>query len=211
MQCGTRSPAVAKMADRTAPVVKLTLTLAIILPGPREWDGVSAHATAAKRAIIWQNRQFPLNGPIMRQNEVYWAIFCTLKTTSGFIFLLPVVWFDLATNRKPVGLVSKAIPAYLQAFWGYLHLSAVSGSIIVDETTSGFNSDRAIRQHSRGLQLESPFVLSSTDRWAVRATIRQKRPSGGRRGETGSRNMAATLKIIFLTLVSHSLLLTVFS
>jgi len=38
----TRSPAVARMADRTDPVVKLTL------------DGVSAHATAAKRAIIWQ-------------------------------------------------------------------------------------------------------------------------------------------------------------
>jgi len=41
------------------------------------------------------------------------AIFCTLKTTSGFIFLPPVVWSDLATNRKPVGLVSKAIPPNL--------------------------------------------------------------------------------------------------
>ena len=45
----TRSQAVARMADRTAPVVKLTLTLTQILPGAREWDGVSAHATAAKR------------------------------------------------------------------------------------------------------------------------------------------------------------------
>jgi len=50
----TRSPAVAGMADRTAPVVKLTLTL--ILPGAQEWDGVSAHATVAKRAIIWQKQ-----------------------------------------------------------------------------------------------------------------------------------------------------------
>jgi len=50
-----------------------------------------------------------LNGPIMKQHEAYRAIFCTLKTTSGFTFLLPVVWSDLATNRKPVGLVSKAI------------------------------------------------------------------------------------------------------
>jgi len=29
--------------------------------------------------------------PIMRQNEAYRAIFYTLETTSGFIFLLPVV------------------------------------------------------------------------------------------------------------------------
>jgi len=47
----------------------------------------------------------------MRQNEVYRAIFHTLKTTFGFIFLLPVVSSDLATNRKPIGLVSKAIAA----------------------------------------------------------------------------------------------------
>jgi len=45
---------------------------------------------------------------IMKQNGAYLAIFCT----SGFTFLLPVVWSDLATNRKPVGLVSKAIPAH---------------------------------------------------------------------------------------------------
>jgi len=57
-----------------------------------------------------------LNGLIMKQNEAYLAIFCTLKATSGFIFLLPVVRSDVATNRKPVGLVSKAIPAHLKAF-----------------------------------------------------------------------------------------------
>ena len=32
----SRSPAVARRADRTAPVIKLTLTLTLILPGPRE-------------------------------------------------------------------------------------------------------------------------------------------------------------------------------
>ena len=32
-----------------------------------------------------------LNGLILKQNEAYLAIFCTLKTTSSFIFLLPVV------------------------------------------------------------------------------------------------------------------------
>jgi len=58
LHCCTRSPAVAKMADRTAPVVKLTLTL--ILLDPPEWDGVSAHATVAKRAIIWQKQAVPL-------------------------------------------------------------------------------------------------------------------------------------------------------
>jgi len=46
--------------------------------------------------------------------------------------------------------------------------------ILVAKTTSGFNSDRTIRQYARGLLLESPFVPSSTDRWAVRAKIRQR-------------------------------------
>jgi len=44
------------MADRTAPVVKLTLNLTLILPGPQQWDGVSAHETVAERAIIWQKQ-----------------------------------------------------------------------------------------------------------------------------------------------------------
>jgi len=33
----------------------------------------------------------------------------------------------------------------------------------VAKTTSGFNSDRTIRQYAHGLLLESPFVPSSTD------------------------------------------------
>ena len=56
-------------------------------------------------------------------------------------------------------------------------------------------SDRTIWQYAYGLLLESPFEPSSTDCWAVWAKIRQKRPSRGHRGETGSRNMAATQKI----------------
>jgi len=32
-----------------------------------------------------------VNGLIMKQNEAYLAIFFTLETTSGFVFLLPVV------------------------------------------------------------------------------------------------------------------------
>jgi len=47
----------------------------------------------------------------------------------------------------------------------------------VAKTTSGFNSDHTIRQYTHGLLLESSFVPSSTDCWAVRAKIRQKRPS----------------------------------
>jgi len=46
----------------------------------------------------------------------------------------------------------------------------------VAKTTSGFNSDCIIRQHAHGLLLESPFVPSSTNHWAVRAKIRQKQP-----------------------------------
>jgi len=34
-----------------------------------------------------------------------------------------------------------------------------------------------IRQYAHGLKLESPFVPSSTDYWAIWANIRQKRPS----------------------------------
>ena len=79
------------------------------------------------------------------------------------------------------------------------------------KTTSDFNSDRTIQQHgehAHGLLLEIPFVPSRTDRWAVRAGKNGR--LGGRRGETWSRNMAATQKINFLTLVSYSVLQTVF-
>jgi len=51
------------------------------------------------------------------------------------------------------------------------------------KTTSGFNSDRTIRQYAHGLLLESPFVPSSTDCLAVRAKIRQNGRLGGRSGE----------------------------
>jgi len=54
---------------------------------------------------------------------------------------------------------------------------------------------RTVRQYAHGLKLESPFIPSSTDCWAVWAKIRQKQQSGGRRGEIGSRNMATTQKI----------------
>jgi len=47
----------------------------------------------------------------------------------------------------------------------------------MDRTTSGFNSDRTIRQYAHGFLLESPFVPPSTDRWAVRTKIRQTWPS----------------------------------
>jgi len=77
----TRSPAVARMADRTAPVKT------------NPYPNANGHNLA-------KTGTFPLNGPIMRQNEACRAIFCTSKTTSGFIFLLPVVWSNLATNRK---------------------------------------------------------------------------------------------------------------
>jgi len=85
----TRSTAVARMANRTAPVVKLTL----------------AGHNLAKTGTS------PFNGPIMKQHEAYRTISCTLKTIFGVIFLLLVVWSDLATNRKWAGLISKTIPA----------------------------------------------------------------------------------------------------
>jgi len=88
---GTRSPAVARMADRTAPVVKLTLTLTQILLGARVRQRLGARHGGQTDHNLAKTGTSPLNGPIMKQNEAYRAIFCTLKTTSGFIFLLPVV------------------------------------------------------------------------------------------------------------------------
>jgi len=44
------------------------------------------------------------------------------------------------------------------------------------------------------LLLESPFVPSSTDCWAVRAKKGKNGRLGGRSAETGSRNMATTKK-----------------
>jgi len=47
----------------------------------------------------------------------------------------------------------------------------------VAKNTSGLNSNHTVRQYAHGFLLESPFVPSSTNHWAVRAKIRQKRPS----------------------------------
>jgi len=65
----------------------------------------------------------------------------------------------------------------------------------VAKTTSGFNARRTIRQYTHGYFLESPFVPSSTDCWAVLAKIIKNGRLDGRRGETASRNMTATQKI----------------
>ena len=69
----------------------------------------------------------------------------------------------------------------------------------------------AATQYAHGLLLESPFGPSTTDCWAVWAKNKAKKGRlGGRSAETGSRNMAATQKMNFLTLVSYSLLHTLF-
>jgi len=145
----------------------------------------------------------------MRHNEPFSALWKLLPVLYFYFMLCDPTLQLTEMISEPVGLVSKAILAHLYAFWGYLHLSR---SIIMAKATSGFNSDRTIQQYAHGLLLENPLIPSSTDCWAVRAKIRQKWQSVcGRRGETGSRNMAATQKINFLTLVSYLLLQTVFS
>jgi len=81
---------------------------------------------------------------------------------------------DCTAAIAPIGLVSKQsqpIYRHFEAIYTFL------GHLIVAKTTSGFNSDRIIRQHAHGLLLESPLVPSSTNRWDVWAKIRQKRPS----------------------------------
>ena len=77
------------------------------------------------------------------------------------------------------------------------------------KTTSDFNSDHTVRQYAYGLLLESPFVPSSTDSWAVWAKMAvsvavEPKPEV----EIWRR---AKKKINFLTLVSYSLLWAVFS
>jgi len=58
----------------------------------------------------------------------------------------------------------------------------------------------------------SVYILYGTQRCrkAVNGTRNPAKASGGRPYETGSRNMAATKKMYFLTLVSYSLLQTLF-
>jgi len=67
---------------------------------------VSAHVTAAERAIIWQKQahNYPLKGSIMRQNEAYRVIFYTLKTTSDFNSVAP----------QPVRIVQSAHQALVE-------------------------------------------------------------------------------------------------
>ena len=64
----------------------------------QEWCGLAMHVltyngqrTKPARKSLTKTGTSPLNGPIMRQNRGILNISCTLKTTSGFIFLLPVV------------------------------------------------------------------------------------------------------------------------
>ena len=71
---------------------------------------------------------------------------------------------------------------------------------------SGFNSDHKIRQYAHGLLLESQFLPSN--KYRLLGYTSKNGRLGGRRSETGSRNMAATQKMNFLTLVSYSLLQT---
>jgi len=59
-QRNSSSPAVARMADHTAPVVKLTLTLNSNIAGPaRVRRRLSARHGGAERAIIWQKETVP--------------------------------------------------------------------------------------------------------------------------------------------------------
>ena len=51
------------MADRTAPVVKLTLTLTLILPGQQEWDGVSEAVEPKPEVEIWRDPKNQLFDP----------------------------------------------------------------------------------------------------------------------------------------------------
>jgi len=57
-----------------------------------------------------------------------------------------------------------------------MHVTTISG-VGFHYFCSSFNFGKAIQQYAHGLLLESQFVPSSIDRWAVRAKIRQKRPS----------------------------------
>ena len=79
------------------PTLILTLILTLLLHHIGACHGSQTGHNLAKMGTS------PLNGSILRQNEAYRAIFCTLKTTSSFIFLLPVVWFSFSALTLLVG------------------------------------------------------------------------------------------------------------
>ena len=70
-------------------------------------------------------------------------------------------------------VVHSTVVKYLTTF----RTQAFNAKLQTNNPKSGFNSDHTIRQYAHGLLLESQFLLSSTDCWAIRAKIRQKRPS----------------------------------
>ena len=78
------------------------------------------------------------------------------------------------------------------------------------KTTSGFNSDHTIRQYAHGLLLESQLVPSSIDCWAVQAKIGKTAVSVAVAVKPEVEIWRRPQKINLLTLVSYSLLQTVF-
>ena len=163
------------MADHTAPVVKRAHNSYITGPARVRRHFGARHG--GQKAIIWQKQALPpLNGPIMRQNKAYQAIFCTWK-------LLPVLYFYFRLCDPTLQLTENDLwPSRTckqgnhSPLTGILRLFSPFGSIMVAKTTSSFISARTVWQYEHGLLLQSPFGPFSADCWPVRAKIRQKRP-----------------------------------
>jgi len=104
----TRSPAVARMADCTAPVVKLGLTLTLILPGPREWDGVLAYATsqpgvnglAAGGGPAYQAQ----SGDLVKEKQIWYLKLGAILHTTQSSLSLPTHHTYIQTHPRPSGL-----------------------------------------------------------------------------------------------------------
>ena len=81
--------------------------LRLVGPTCRTYYGACASETASLHTTPWShgpksgnNRYFPLKQAYYKAKWGISGHFLHFKTTSGYIFLLPVLWSDFATNRK---------------------------------------------------------------------------------------------------------------
>ena len=154
-----------RVADRTAPSHTSTITRYVFERSTRSVDKRLSYL----RELVWQpSWQLDTCRDDRLNCASVYTVNCELCTAS-------------AHGQYP----RQATPV-THALWsrGPLHssqiLNNISDVVYVMQTNnpeSGFNSDHTIRQYAHGLLLESQFLPSSTDCLAVRAKMRQKRPS----------------------------------
>jgi len=82
---------------------------------------------------------------------------CSILEVSGQCWLILIPANTSSVSKYVIGLITRKL-SYCKDNCAMRFIY-----IIVAKSTSGFNSDRIVRQYAHGLRLESPFVPSSTD------------------------------------------------